>query len=76
MLVIEPGCATYYIDEINFSDDPVYKGLTEEHRRFIDPHWGGSGVVTPVRKGQVWTVTRDIHLGENIPGYKECTAIK
>jgi hypothetical protein len=76
MLVIEPGCSTYYIDEINFTDDPVYQGLTEEHRRFIDHHWGGTGVVTPVRKGPVWTVSRDIHLGENIPGYKECPVIK
>ena len=75
MLVIEPGCATYYIDEINFTDDPAYQQLSEERRRAKDHHWGGTGVVTPVRKDQVWQATRDIHLGERIPGCATgCTA--
>lgn len=74
MLVIEPGCATYYIDEINFTDDPAYQKLPTERRRYKDHHWGGTGIVTPARKDLVWEATRDIHLGENISGYKECAA--
>jgi protocatechuate 3,4-dioxygenase beta subunit len=76
MLVIEPGCATYYIDEINFTDDPVYQQLPEARRRNKDHHWGGTGIVTPARQGQVWKATRDIHLGENIRDYTECSAGK
>jgi len=73
MHVIEHGCATYYIDEIVFTDDPL---LT---RKEIDRHQenrGGNGITTPVRAGsmQPWRVERDIWLGMNIPGYPKCGA--
>lgn len=66
MHVIEPGCATYYIDEIRFTDDPLLKRDAREDER------GGSGIVTPARVGDEWRATRDIRLGLNIPGYPGC----
>jgi protocatechuate 3,4-dioxygenase beta subunit len=66
MHVIERGCATYYIDEVNFTDDPLFKAGTRL------PDRGGSGVTTPKRVDGVWRVTRDIRLGLNIPGYPGC----
>ena len=70
MQVIEPGCATYYIDEIKFTDDPL---LTPE-RQERAPNRGGSGITTPLRDGAKgpWRVTRNIQLGLNIPGYPGC----
>lgn len=65
MHVIEPGHATYWIDSIHFTDDPL---LDEGDRSDADAR-GGSGVVTPVREdGGVWVVRRDIVLGRDIPG--------
>jgi protocatechuate 3,4-dioxygenase beta subunit len=67
--VIEPGCATYYIDEVIFTDDPF---LTPEERE-EQPGRGGSGVTTPTRDANgTWRVLRDIHLGKNVPGYPGC----
>lgn len=67
--VLEPGCATYYIDDIMFTDDPK---LTPKQIRRIAKDRGGNGISTPLRKDGVWYVSRDIHLGRNIPGYREC----
>jgi len=72
MHVIEPGCATYFIDELLFSDDPR---LTAELRERISRGFGGKAIVTPMRDAAgTWHVVRDIHLGENIPGYTGCPA--
>lgn len=72
MHVIEPGCATYYIDEVVFTDDPLLTPATLE-RHHADR--GGSGITTPKRKapGGAWLVERDIRLGLNIPGYPDCS---
>ncbi len=68
MHVIEPGCCTYYIDDIQFDDDPR---LTERERAESNRGRGGSGLVVPERApGGPWLVTRDIRLGERIPGYE------
>jgi protocatechuate 3,4-dioxygenase beta subunit len=68
MHVIEPGRATYYIDEMVFSDDPR---LTTEQRKQLVTGRGGPGLVTPVRDPDgVWSVARDIVLGQNVPGYR------
>ena len=67
--VIEPGCSTYYIDDIMFTDDPK---LTSKQIKRIAKNRGGNGISTPLRKDGVWYVTRDIHLGQNIPGYRVC----
>jgi len=67
--VVEPGCATYYIDDIMFADDPK---LSIKQIKGSAMARGGNGISTPVRKDGVWLVTRDIHLGKNIPGYRPC----
>lgn len=67
--VIEPGCATYYIDDVMFDDDPR---LTPALRRKLDQGRGGHGIVTPVRTDGVWRAQRDIVLGARIPGYRPC----
>jgi hypothetical protein len=71
MHVIEPGCATYYIDEIVFTDDEL---LTPGAREQQGGARGGSGISSPVRDGAngSWRVVRDIRLGLNIPGYPAC----
>jgi len=70
MHVIEPGCATYYIDEILFTDDPL---LTPDALSRHQKNRGGSGITTPTRDaGGTWLVTRDIQPGLNIPGYPGC----
>ena len=67
MHVIEPGCCTYYIDSIQFDDDPR---LTPEERARADEGRGGSGILTPVRDADgAWAVRRDIRLGAGVPGY-------
>jgi protocatechuate 3,4-dioxygenase beta subunit len=69
MHVIEPGCCTYYLTSIHFADDPL---LTAEERERVREGRGGSGLVTPERDASgVWLVTRDIHLGQVVPGYAE-----
>lgn len=67
--VLEPGCATYYVDDVLFRDDPL---LTAEEIRRARQGRGGDGVVEPRREGGVWRVERDIQLGRNVPGYPEC----
>lgn len=67
--VVEPGCSTYYVDDIMFTDDPK---LTPTQIRRIAKNRGGNGISTPLKKDGVWYVTRDIHLGQNIPGYRAC----
>jgi len=65
MHIIEPGRCTYYIDDLHFDDDP---NLTAAERR--RPGRGGSGIATPARdESGAWIVTRDIVLGERVPGY-------
>ncbi len=66
MHVIEPGRATYYLDDVEFDDDPL---LTPERRRHEGR--GGAGIVTPRRQGGQWRVRRDVVLGANVPGYPE-----
>jgi protocatechuate 3,4-dioxygenase beta subunit len=73
MHVIERGCATYYIDEIVFTDDALLTpGVLSRHRA----NRGGSGITSPTRDaaGAAWRVARDIQLGLNIPGYPGCSS--
>jgi protocatechuate 3,4-dioxygenase beta subunit len=65
MHVIEPGCCTYWIDDIEFLDDPL---LPETARRNEERARGGSGLVTPERDDDgTWRMTRDVVLGQNVP---------
>lgn len=67
MHVIEPGKATYYIDDIVFDDDPL---LTAAQRRRYGRARGGDGLAHPEKDAHgVWHVRRDITLGEAVPGY-------
>lgn len=67
MHVIEVGCCTYYVDSIHFDDDPL---LTMDDRGAVGGR-GGSGLVHPERvENGGWVVTRDIRLGEGVPGYR------
>ncbi len=69
--VLERGCATYYIDDLMFTDDPK---LTPRQARRMTRDRGGSGLSRPLMKAGVWQVSRDIHLGRNIPGDPACGA--
>lgn len=66
MHVIEPGCGTYYIADVVFTDDELLPARELQNQ---DKARAGTGVTTPAREGGVWNVTRDIRLGLNIPGY-------
>ena len=70
MHVIESDRCTYYIDDVAFTDDPH---LTSKQLRQMTRGRGGPGVATPKQDSDgVWLVTRDISLGEKIPGYSRC----
>jgi len=65
--VIEPGRATYFIEEVTFADDAL---LTAEDRRRVGSSRGGVGLTTPTKDSEGrWRVRREIILGEAIPGY-------
>lgn len=66
MHVIEPGRATYYIDDVMFRDDPK---LTPKMLAQLNRGRGGSGIVVPESREGTWQAIRNIVLGENIPGY-------
>ena len=67
LTVKPPGYVPYYVDEIEFTDDPLLTpALRSQHVRR-----GGPGVVTPLRIAEGWTVRRDIILGMHIPGYEQ-----
>jgi protocatechuate 3,4-dioxygenase beta subunit len=70
MHVLEPGCFTYYIDDVQFLDDPK---LSMEERRAARGI-GGNGLLQPVMADGVWQVERDIVLGQGVPGHRECRA--
>ena len=64
MHVIEPGRCTYYIDDVNFADDPFVAGV-DRHR--LGSGRGGWGLAAPTKdEAGRWRIRRDIHLGEGI----------
>lgn len=70
MHVLEPGCFTYYIDDLMFLDDPK---LSAEERQQAHGT-GGNGFLRPVMADGRWQVERDIVLGLDVPGYRACAA--
>jgi hypothetical protein len=78
MVVIEPGCWATMIEDVHFSDDLRLQTLSGEDRERYLSGIGGSGIVTPVRKGPdaPWRIERDIHLGRNVVGYPGCPVVK
>lgn len=70
MHVLEPGCFTYFIDDLMFLDDPK---LSVEERQQAHGT-GGNGIVMPVMVDGRWQVERYIVLGQGVPGHRECRA--
>ena len=67
MHIIEPGKVTYTIDDIIFSDDPLWPGRWGHTMRYGR---GGDGLSDLTRDERgVWRIRNDIVLGENILGY-------
>ncbi len=68
--VIEPDVATYYIDDVTFTDDPLIDADLRDQKACR----GGCGLTTPKHDvNGVWQVRRDITLGENIHDYLDET---
>jgi protocatechuate 3,4-dioxygenase beta subunit len=73
MHVIEPGRFTYWIDSIEFLDDP----LLDVRDRPAHEARGGSGLVAPRQdESGRWHVQRDIALGANVPGHPDREAAR
>jgi len=69
MHVVEPGRATYWIDDVNFTDDPLLDA--ERERRSGRLPRGGPGIVDPERDPDgTWRARRDVVLGQGVPGYE------
>jgi hypothetical protein len=69
MHVIEPGCASYVVEDMLFADPtlaPKYRELVTKRAR------SGVGVTTPKRLDRGWLAERDIYLGRNIRNYPGC----
>lgn len=65
--IIEPGKVTYIIDDIIFSDDPLWPSRWAPDMR---NGRGGDGLGDPMKnEAGVWLIRNDIILGENIAGY-------
>lgn len=62
----EPGKKEYYIDAIQFEDDPL---LGKQEREKKDPR-GGYGIVKLVERDGLLVANRDIILGLNVPNYE------
>lgn len=66
LLIKEPHIGNeYYIDDIEFEDDPL---LTKEVRK-QRPNRAGNGIVSVHTKDGIMSVTRDIILGLNLENY-------
>lgn len=66
---VEPGCATYFVDDVMFRDDPR---LTAAVERRLAAGVGGAGVVSPRRMDGAWRVRRDVVLGLGVSRYPAC----
>lgn len=61
----EPGLNEYYIDDIQFEDDPILTASV----RGKQPNRGGSGIVQPVLRNGIAFAERPVYLGKNIELY-------
>jgi len=70
--VIEANRCTYYLDDVEFADDPLRAGLAEHPLAR-----GGSGLTHPkLGADGVWEIHRAVYLGRNVPGYERCARSK
>jgi len=69
--VIEPGCATYFIEDIHFTGDPLLEKIDAAHRADVFSGVGGGALLTPRKDPATGDVVaeRDIHLGTGVQGY-------
>jgi protocatechuate 3,4-dioxygenase beta subunit len=75
MVVIEPGCSTYFIEDVHFADDPILAKVQPPYRDSLLNGRGGSGIVSTVRDVAtgVLRATRDIELGRKFENYPGCS---
>lgn len=66
MIVKEADKNEYYIDDVEFDDDPMLTQQERARRR----KGGGPGIVRLTKSGGVWLAKRDIMLGLNVPNYR------
>lgn len=64
--VKEPNKNEYYLNSYVFDDDPLL--ITSKRNQLRNR--GGSGIVMPVKTGDIYHIERDLILGENIPNYR------
>ena len=67
--IIEPGRCTYYLGDIQFSDDPR---LTATNRAQDGGSRGGPGLVNPSEPRLAVSKARH-YAGLNVPGYRNCS---
>jgi protocatechuate 3,4-dioxygenase beta subunit len=64
--IYEPGLELpYYLDAFVFDDDPLLTSAKRQSKR----NRGGSGILQPVRRGDLEVARHDVILGLNIPAY-------
>jgi protocatechuate 3,4-dioxygenase beta subunit len=75
MVVVEPGCSTYFIEDVHFSDDPMLDRIQPPYRDSLLNGRGGSGIVKAKLDPATGVVkaTRDIELGRNFENYPGCS---
>ena len=74
MVVIEPGCGMYFVEDIHFSDDPRLVNLADAQRPNYFTGIFGSGVVSPeMDESGSWHARRDLYIGQGIDGYEACS---
>jgi protocatechuate 3,4-dioxygenase beta subunit len=74
MVVIEPGCSTYFIEDVHFADDPILARIQPPYRDNLLNGRGGSGIVTTKRNAATGALKapRDIELGRKFENYPGC----
>lgn len=73
MVVIEPGCGMYFVEDVHFTDDPRLGNLSEEQLPNYFTGVFGGGVTTPaLDEAGTWRVTRDLYIGRGLDQYSEC----
>lgn len=63
--ILEPDGKYYWLESCFFQGDPFLTRNKQEK----NPRGGSSGILNLDKKGDLWTGTRDIILGMNIPDY-------
>jgi len=64
--VKEPNTSPYYIDSCFFESDPNLTADKKESQK----NRGGSGIVELEKENGIWTASRDLILGMNIPDHE------